>query len=366
MLVILIRIRSVSCQCLLTRYSMEAVQTVPRSGIVICCYRCDQCIVSISVMREVNLRSVDLNLLVVLSALLEHRHVSRAALVLNMSQPAVSRALQRLRDTFADPLLVRTVKGYDLSARALLLQPQLSLLLSGLEQLIEAPQFVPERADNLIKLTGLDLDVALYVPQLIRLARQQAPNMRFEVVVQQTEQFASLDNGEVHFCLTAEEPQVGADQIHRMELDRMDVVGLMDAANPLAAQPMSLESYAAANHGLVSITGLGPGLMDAQLARFGLSRTVKVRLASFMSVADFCEGTDLLFALPERLARYIARHRNLVIRPLPPEVVSRQVVFYLYWHQRYHQDPACIWLREQITGLRTSGALTPPGAVLPD
>lgn len=315
-------------------------------------------------MREVNLRSVDLNLLVVLSALLEHRHVSRAALVLNMSQPAVSRALQRLRDTFADPLLVRTAQGYDLSARALLLQPQLSLLLGGLEQLIQTPQFVPEQADTLIKLTGLDLDVALYVPQLVKYARQQAPTMRFEVMAQQPEHFASLDNGEVHFCLTAMEPVAGADQLHRMELDRMDVVCLMDAKNPLADQPLELDSYAAANHGLVSITGLGPGVMDEQLARFGLSRTVQVRLASFMSVADFCEGTDLLFSLPERLAHYIARHRNLVIRPLPAGMVQRQVVFYLYWHQRYHQDPACIWLREQVAGLRAEGALTPPGAVV--
>lgn len=315
-------------------------------------------------MREVNLRSIDLNLLVVLSVLLEQRHVSRAALVLNMSQPAVSRALQRLRETFTDPLLVRTAQGYDLSARAQLLQPRLSGLLNGVEQLIETPLFEPERVDTLIKLTGLDLDVALYVPQLVKQARTQAPNMRFEVVAQQTEHFAALDNGEVHFCLTAMEPVAGADQLHRMELDRMDVVCLMDASNPLARQPLALESYAAAQHGLVSITGLGPGVMDAQLARFGLSRKVQVRLASFMSVADFCEGTDLLFSLPERLAHYIARHRDLVIRPLPPGMVQHQVVFYLYWHQRYHQDPACIWLREQIAGLRKAGCLSPPGAVL--
>jgi len=317
-------------------------------------------------MREVNLRAVDLNLLVVLSALLEHRHVSRAALVLNMSQPAVSRALQRLRDTFADPLLVRTAQGYDLSARALLLQPQLSLLLNGLEQLIVTPQFVPEQADNLIKLTGLDLDVALYVPQLVKHARQRAPGMRFEVVAQQAEHFAALDNGDVHFCLTAMEPVAGVDQLHRMEVDRMNVVCLMDAQHPLADAPLELESYAAASHGLVSITGLGPGVMDEELARFNLSRRVQVRLASFMSVADFCEGTDLLFSLPERLAHYIARHRNLVIRPLPQALLQRQrqVLFYLYWHQRYHQDPACIWLREQVAGLRAAGVLTPPGAVL--
>jgi len=317
-------------------------------------------------MREVNLRSIDLNLLVVLSVLLEQRHVSRAAEVLNMSQPAVSRALQRLRDTFADPLLVRTAQGYDLSARAQLLLPQLNLLLEGVEQLIEAPLFDPSKADNLIKLTGLDLDIALYVPQLVRRVRSLAPCMRFEIVPQQVDHFTALDRGEVHFSLTGLEPAVGADQIHRMEVDRMSVVCLMDADNPLAEENMTREQYAAAAHGLVSITGRGPGVMDEQLARFGLSRRVQVRLSSFMSVADFCEGTDLIFSLPERLAHYIARNRRLVVRPLPAQLIQRQVVFYLYWHQRHHRDPACIWLRNQVAELLREGVFTPEGAVIPE
>jgi len=315
-------------------------------------------------MHEVNLRSIDLNLLVVLSCLLEQRHVSRAALELNMSQPAVSRALQRLRDTFDDPLLVRTGAGYDLSARAVAIRPQLTALLAGVEQLIERPSFDPARADSLIRLTGLDLDIALYVPELIRTARARAPGLRFEIVSQQVEHFASLHDGSVQFCLTGMEPESGADQLRRMEVDRMDAVCLMDAANPLASGELSVEHYAAANHGLVSITGRGPGVMDTVLAQYGLTRSVQVRLAGFMSVADFCEGTDLLFTLPERLACYIARHRNLVIRPLPAALRQRQVVFYLYWHQRYHQDPACVWLRGQVAQLLEAGRLYTGGAAL--
>lgn len=308
-------------------------------------------------MRAVNLRSIDLNLLVVLSALLEQRHVSRAAVELSMSQPAVSRALQRLRDTFGDPLLVRTAQGYDLSERAHAIQPQLDRLLAGVEQLVEPLRFDPETADNLIKLTGLDLDIALYVPELIRRARERAPGLRFEIVPQQVEHFASLDQGEVQFCLTGLEPDAGTDQIRRLEVDRMDVVGLMATDNPLAQGKITVERYAAAQHGLVSITGKGPGVMDTVLAPLGFSRQVPVRLSGFMSVADFCEGTDLIFSLPERLARYIARDRKLLIRTLPAELRARPVVFYLYWHERHHRDPVCVWLRELVAELLAEGQL---------
>ncbi|MCV6590578.1 MAG: LysR family transcriptional regulator [Marinobacterium sp.] len=318
-------------------------------------------------MREISLKSVDLNLLVILCVLLEQRHVSRAAQLLNMSQPAVSRALQRLRDTFDDPLLVRTRTGYDLSARATALQPQLTLLLGGVEQLIAPPQFDPARANNLIRVTGLDLDVSLYLPPLVLQARQQAPGMRFEVVVQQAEHFSALDRGDVQFCLTALEPESGGDQLHRMEVDSMSAVCLMDARNPLAAEALTLARYVEANHGLVSITGRGPGVMDELLAQLGHARKVQVRLASFMSVADFCEGSDLIFTLPERLADSIVRRggisncNSLTVRPLPVELqqLGRPVVFYLYWHQRYHQQPACVWLREQMQWLKEQGRLIP-------
>lgn len=299
-------------------------------------------------MHEVNLRSLDLNLLVVLQVLLEERHVSRAAERLHMSQPAVSRALQRLRQTFNDPLLVRTADGYDLSARSQILIPQLVSVIQGVQTMISKPEFDPASADSLVRISGLDLEMAVYLPKLTRHLQRIAPKLRLEMVPQKDDHFKLLDKGDIHFSMTGLEPKYGFDQFHRMEVDRMPAVCLMDQDNPLAHQPLTIERYTQARHGLVSLTGRGPGFVDLLLEKEGLTRTVYLRLYSFISVADFCQGTDLIFTLPLRLAERITESSSLVIRTLPPELRHPSISFYLYWHSRFHRDPLCQWLRSQF------------------
>lgn len=299
-------------------------------------------------MREVNLRSVDLNLLVVLQQLLETRHVTRAAEMLHMSQPAVSRALQRLRVTFDDPLLVRTTQGYDLSARAEELFPRLQELLAGLTKLIAESEFNPAEAEDVVRVYGLDLEVACFVSPLIQILRREAPRMRMEVRTEPRDHFDLLEQGDVHFCLTGMTPKNSEDQYRRLLISQTNSVCVMSADHPLADSDLSLEDYLTASHGLVSITGRGPGLIDDRLAALGQKRHLMLRLSNFMTVADFCEDTDLLFVLPEVVAKRVALGRNIVLKPVPEELRSSGINFYLYWHERYHRDPMCIWIRQKI------------------
>lgn len=299
-------------------------------------------------MREVDFHRLDLNLLPVLQVLLQERHVSRAAALLNMSQPAVSRALARLRDTLDDPLLVRTSRGFVLSSRAEALQPHLIELLQQMEHLIQQPRFDPLTDSSLIRLTGLDLELALYFPQLVKHLRQKAPHLRLETVRQEQDSFLMLEQDEVHFSFSGLQPASAEGSLHRMVIDEMPFRCVMSDQHPLAQGEMSAENFAAAPHGLVSITGKGPGSMDAVLATHGLQRQVMLRLSSFMSVADFCEDTDLIFTLPLRLAERICHNRRLCLRPLPAALEQPPVKFYLYWHSRYHRDPRIIWIREQL------------------
>ncbi|MEZ5525807.1 MAG: LysR family transcriptional regulator [Pseudomonadales bacterium] len=299
-------------------------------------------------MREVNLRSIDLNLLVVLQQLLETCHVTRAAEQLHMSQPAVSRALQRLRQTFDDPLLVRTTHGYDLSARGLELLPHLQDLMSGITQLVTEPTFDPATAEDVVRFYGLDLEVACFLPQLMTEMRRAAPRMRMEIRSEPRDHFEMLEKGDVHFTITGMSPKTNEDQFRRLLLAQTGTVCLMSADNPLAREKLTLDKYVAASHGLVSITGVGPGLVDQHLAELGFKRHLALRLPSFMTAADYCENSDILFVLPEIVARKIAKGRNIVVKPVPDELSSRGVSFSLYWHERHHRNPMCIWIRQKI------------------
>lgn len=300
------------------------------------------------VMREVNLRSVDLNLLVVLQQLLETRHVTRAAELLNMSQPAVSRALQRLRDTFDDPLLVRTAHGYALSARGIDILPRLQILISGVEQLIAEPKFNPAEAEDIVRVYGLDLEVACFVSPLMKVLRSEAPNMRLEVRTEPRNHFELLEKGEVQFALTGMVPQVGEGQYRRLLIAQSGVVCMMAADHPLASEALTLDGYLSASHGLVSMTGHGPGHVDERLEQLGRERHLALRLSNFMTAADFCETSDLLFYLPQIVAQRIAQGRNIVLKPVPDELKSPPINFYLYWHERHHRDPMCRWIRQRI------------------
>ncbi|SFC28870.1 DNA-binding transcriptional regulator, LysR family [Marinospirillum celere] len=299
-------------------------------------------------MREMNLKGLDLNLLPILQVLLQERHVSRAAEQLEMSQPAVSRALARLRRELGDPLLVRTSRGFDLSSRAQEIQTQLSPLLQQLTDLVQSPVFDPATDTSLIRLTGLDLELAIYFPRLVKHLRRLVPGLRLETVRQEEDSFSMLDRDEVHFSLSGLQPASAENSLHRRVIDTMPLLCVMAENHPLATQPLTPVSYAAAAHGLVSITGRGPGSMDKVLAQLGLTRQVMLRLSSFMSVADFCEDTDLVFTLPQRLAERVVRNRRLCLRELPDTLQPSPVSFYLYWHSRHHHDPKMLWIREQF------------------
>ena len=310
-------------------------------------------------MRDVNIRSLDLNLLVILDALLEERQVTAAAQRLEMSQPAVSRALSRLREMFSDPLLVRGDEGYDLSARARYLQPTLKTVLSGVKQMVAPMSFDPSSASETVRVGALDMEMALYMPDIMKRLRDQAPGMSLEILSKPADYFVSLAKGELHLALSGQEPDFATDQFHRAEIDRTHSLCVMGAQNPVAQHELTLERYLSAAHGFVSISGKGPAIVDMHLKQMGYQRRVAARLSSFFNIPEFCEHTDLIFAVPARLAERLCQSHKLVTRPLPPEIPQPIIQFYLYWHARFHQDPMHRWFRQLVLGNRAEQL--PPG-----
>lgn len=300
-------------------------------------------------MRETNLRSMDLNLLVVLQALLVEQHVTRASARLGMSQPAVSRSLKRLREAFADPLLVRSAEGLVLTDRASALREPLDRLLGEIDQMVSSTAFDPQTAEGSIRLGCLDLEAGIYLRNIVEVVRTQAPNMDLEIYSHPDDFFDRLAKGRLHLAISGLEPEGHHEQFHRRVIDQTWPECLLSRAHPLAHRPITLARFLEARHGIVSITGEGPALMDDRLSALGRSRRVVLRLSSFFNVPDACENTDVIFSLPHRIARRLGQERaSLCVRELPDELRSGGFPMYLYWHARHHADAMHQWLRRIV------------------
>ncbi|QYU70053.1 molybdopterin-dependent oxidoreductase [Leptolyngbya sp. 15MV] len=218
-------------------------------------------------MREVDFRRVDLNLLVALEALLEERSVTRAAQRLGMSQPAMSRALGRLRALFSDTLLVDGPGGYILSARAEHVRPGLRRILAGVGDLLTANAFDPATATGRIRLLMPDLQAATLAPHVLALFAREAPSLDLDIVPPGTNPIEALENGVADAIVgLIDDAPAG---IQRRRLYDEKLVTLMRVGHPALTRKLTLERYLALEHIVVSVTGVGPPPVDEVLARMG-------------------------------------------------------------------------------------------------
>ncbi|WP_274425293.1 LysR family transcriptional regulator [Chelativorans sp. YIM 93263] len=295
-------------------------------------------------MREVNLRNADLNLLVVLDALLDERSVTRAATRLGMSQPAASRALARLRVLFSDALLVDGPGGYLLTARAEEMRPLLRNTLAGVNELLDGRAFDPRQAAGSVRLLMLDLEAAVLGPRLIASLAQQAPAVDLEVVPPGVRPLDALEADAVDALIgVVDDAPAG---IRKRKLYQDEFATLMRAEHPAAGRKLTLERFLELEHVVVSITGTGRAWVDEILARSGRQRRVKVRVPSFFAAVEIAARSDLVMTLPSSLARTAADMRRFVMAPPPLDLGS--VVMSLVWHARHQDAPRHVWLRRTI------------------
>jgi DNA-binding transcriptional LysR family regulator len=296
------------------------------------------------VMREVDLRRVDLNLLVALQALLEERGVTRAAQRLGMSQPAVSRALGRLRALFSDALLVEAPGGYALSARAEQIRPALRRTLAGIGELLEANAFDPAEATGRVRLLMPDLHAAALGPPLLAHLSREAPGLDLDILAPGPAVIEALENDIADAAVGVFEE--GAAGILRRSLYQDRFMTLMRAGHPAAVPKLTLERYLDLSHLVVSVTGIGPAPVDQMLSVVGRKRRVKVRVPNFFAAIEIAAHSDLVMTLPSSLARTAAGIGRLVA--LPPPVDPGRFAISLVWHARYQDAPRHVWLRQTI------------------
>lgn len=291
-----------------------------------------------------NLRRIDLNLLVALEALLEEKSVTRAAQRLGMSQPAASRALGRLRALFSDALLVDAPGGYVLSARAEEVRPALRRILAGVGELLEGNAFDPATATGRIRLLMPDLQATALAPHLLARLAREAPSVDLDLAAPGTTGMEALeqDAADAMVALIDDAPA----GIHRRRLYDEKLVTLMRADHPALAEDLSLDRFLALEHIVVSVTGIGRAPVDEALARMGRMRRVKLRVPSFFAAVEIAARSDLVMTLPSSLARAAADMGRFV--SLPPPLDLGRFAMSLAWHARQQDAPRHRWLRRTI------------------
>jgi DNA-binding transcriptional LysR family regulator len=308
-------------------------------------------------IHSMNLQSIDLNLLVVLEALVEECNVTRAAKRIGLSQPAVSNALARLRRTFDDPLLVRTAEGMapTPAAQALIIPVRLALTQLR-EALEEKAVFDPTATERTFHLLTSDYAEIILIAPLLQTLRVNAGSLKLRIQRPRsvfeppsTSSLADSFDLAVGFYPDALSLDV---RLHSRLLWEEENVCLVSAKHPTIQGKLSLKQFAEAEHVALFYKPQGPGVVDTLLMQKGYTRRIAVQSPHFASLPFLVSGTDLIATVPERIARQFARQLKLQVLPVPLDLPAFRLT--LLWHQRHHSDPAHRWLRQALVETATN------------
>ncbi|WP_172806686.1 LysR family transcriptional regulator [Endozoicomonas arenosclerae] len=295
-------------------------------------------------MAVENLSSSDLNLLPVLQVLLEERSVTRAAGRLNLTQPAISRSLARLRKLFNDPLFTRTPQGLAPTPRAEAVALGLQQSLQDIVQLIEPPQFIPLESQHSFRLATTDYGAQVLLPEVVKRLSQEAPGVSLEIIPWRQQLLHELDAQSVDLatCTITDAPAV----VHGRGVGQDKFVCVVRSSHPLVASGMDVRRYASHSHALITMGGERKGAVDYLLEEQGLTRNVVLRVPHFVAALALVANTDYILTVPYGLARSCASHYDLRILPFPLE--QKPFTYSIIWHERYMKEPAHIWFRQLI------------------
>jgi len=292
-----------------------------------------------------NLRAVDLNLLVALDALLRERHVTRAAERIGLSQPAMSNALARLRQLFNDELLVRSATGMQLTPRGEELGRSIQPLLRQITRVFDTDAgFDANRSRRTFTIRLSDLLELLLLPPLLQLLKTEGPSLGLDVVHLPPEMTVdALEKDDVDLAVSMGLEHSNAIRSEPLFVDRM--VCVMRRSHPLARRELTLESFLAQRHLRVAMSPTDLRFVDDVLAQRKLERQVALNVPHWLIVPHILACTNLVSVMSARYAAAIAG-RTLVFRELP--FASEPFEWRLYWHRRHERNQPNAWLRDAV------------------
>ncbi|MRV75279.1 LysR family transcriptional regulator [Duganella sp. FT92W] len=293
-----------------------------------------------------HISKVDLNLFVVFDAIYTERSLTRASQKMNLTQPAVSHALGRLRQLLGDPLFER--QGHEMAPTPLArnIVSQVRNALRGLELTVNsAERFDPASSERTFTLAMRDVVEPNLLPPLMAAIAAQAPMVGVNVLrMARTELESELAAGTVDAGIDVLLPL--SEHIRMLRLPGDDTVVFARRGHPSVQGELDLDLYLRQQHIQVSARRSGPSLEDVELSRRGLQRRIRMRCQHYFTACSVVSQTDFLLTMPARYGRVLNQQFNHQILPLPLPLPS--IDNHLYWHANVDHDPAHMWLRERI------------------
>lgn len=303
-----------------------------------------------------NLRHVDLNLLVYLDVVLREKNVTRAAEQLGITQPAMSNSLKKLRKLFGDPLLVRSSEGMTPTEFALQLHPRIRELLDSIAQLLEPKsEFRPYSTSRVFRIMVSDYAEATLIPHLVKALRSEAPKVVLDFLTPSDVSYRDMEQGRVDLAINRfdEIPQ----SFHQVLIWRDTFSCLLSANNP-DIHHFNLKNYLKMPHIWVSKTGMGVGFgvnpnnsdglgaVDQALNRLGKKRHISLFTRHYQMTALLLANKELVATLPTKIARLQADNRQIILKEPPFFIPEFELT--MAWSPLLQHHPAHRWLRRLI------------------
>lgn len=293
-----------------------------------------------------DLKDIDLNLLVVFNYLLTEGSVSGAAEKLNLSQPAVSNALKRLRSLTGDELFVRTVKGMEPTPYASALAEPISYALGTLhETLNQRASFNPLESQRKFVIAMTDLGEITLLPRLMALLSHSAPHVTISTVRNTHDSLSTdMEAGHVDLAIGLL-PQLKTG-FFQQRLFMQRYVCLMHRQHPWAGTEISRQQFFESEHVQVISAGTGHDQIDRIIDSGEQKRTVKLMVPHFVAVGHILNHTHLIATVPELYALHYSAPFELAYVRHPVDLPS--IGINLFWHAKFHKEPGNQWLRRII------------------
>ncbi|GAA6209473.1 LysR family transcriptional regulator [Cognatishimia sp. WU-CL00825] len=305
-----------------------------------------------------NLRRLDLNLLVVFDAIYAERNITQAGHKIGLSQPAVSNALSRFRHVIGDELFVRGPKALLPTRRARDIAGPIHAILTELSTVLDDAPFDPRTAQDVISIAMVDFFETLMLPRLMAFLDKNAPGIRLRLIPSFGRSIDYLDNGEVDIAIASfGHPP---DRFGKQTLMVANYACVMRRSHSLATQTMSVKNFAQARHLLLSPKGDMRGFVDTELAKMGLARQVCLTVTGFLAASEVLLQTDTVMTAPEPVADKLALHPDLIKLPCPIVAPKDHMRLDAIWHKRHFGHAMGQWflqtlaeIAQQITGPET-------------